>query len=159
MCPWSHPPAPGVTHVPLGSPTCPWGHPPAPGQALPFPEPGELLCSLLILAGAGPPGTAGTPARAPENIPRDAVGSVSSPRPPPRCYCNLYLQARDRESARTRLVLVETVVISCLRVEKGCVRQSLFDSQSRNTIAALASLPLACVPGVQPPEESRSLWV
>lgn len=104
-------------------------------------------------------GTAGMPAGAPDDIPGDAVGSVSSPRPPPRCYCNLYLQARDRESASMWLVLVETVVISWLTVEKGCVRQCLFDLQSRNMIAALISLPLYCVPVLLPPEEFRSWWV
>lgn len=90
-CPWGHSPALGVTRLPLESPMFPRSHPPALGQALPFPEPGELLCWLHIPAGAGPPGTAVLPARVPGNIPRDAVGSVSSPRPPPRCYCNLYL--------------------------------------------------------------------
>lgn len=102
-----------------------------------------------------PLGTTDIPARA-LDIPGDAVGSVSSARPPPRCYCNLYLQARDRESASTGLVLVETVVISRLTVEKGCVRQCLFDLQSKNPIAVLISLPFYRVPVLQPPEEFRS---
>lgn len=59
---------------------------------------------------------------------------------PPRCQLNPYLQARDREPAGTRPVLVETVVISRLTVEKGCVRRGLFALQSRNMTAALLGM-------------------
>lgn len=75
---------------------------------------------------------------------------------PPRCQLNPYLEARDREPAGTRPVLVETVVISRLTVEKGCVRRGLFALQSRNMTAALISLPVDCVTGIQPAGDVRS---
>lgn len=75
---------------------------------------------------------------------------------PPRCQLNPYLEARDREPAGTRPVLVETVVISRLTVEKGCVRRGLFALQSRNMTAALISLPVDCVAGLQPAGDVRS---